>query len=141
MNVCMITGDHARTAVTVGRAANILSRDARVVLCDASPGGAPAYTKLALTLGEADESVDASCALGSECASFRFVATGAGFDALLAAAEQGAPEALACVLKRLSVGARFQPRACPRYGCCGPFARSDQRALSALQPQTRSSAL
>lgn len=109
MNVCMITGDHARTAVTVGRAANILSRDARVVLCDASPGGAPAYTKLATTLGEADESMDASCALGTECESFRFVATGAGFDALLAAAEQGAPEALTCVLKRLSIGARFQP--------------------------------
>jgi cation-transporting ATPase 13A3/4/5 len=109
MNVCMITGDHARTAVTVGRAANILSATARVVLCDALPGGAPAYTKLALTLGEADEAVDAACALGSECESCRFVATGAGFDALLAAAEQGAPEALAFVLKRLSIGARFQP--------------------------------
>ena len=109
MNVCMITGDHARTAVTVGRAANILSRDVRVVLCDAPPGGAPTYTKLALALGEADESVDAACALGNDCESCRFVVTGAGFDALLAAAEQGAPEALACVLKRLSIAARFQP--------------------------------
>ena len=109
MNVCMITGDHARTAVTVGRAANILSRDARVVLCDASPGGPPSYTKLATTLGEADEPADAACVLGTESEGYRFVATGAGFDALLAAAEQGAPEALACVLKRLSIAARFQP--------------------------------
>ena len=109
MNVCMITGDHARTAVTVGRAANILSRDARVVLCDASPGGPPSYTKLATALGEADEPTDAAGVLGTESESYRFVATGAGFDALLAEAEQGAPEALACVLKRLSIAARFQP--------------------------------
>ena len=109
MNVCMITGDHARTAVTVGRAANILSRDARVVLCDAAPGGSPSYTKLATNLGDADEPVDAASVLGTESESYRFVATGAGFDALLAAAEQGAPEALACVLKRLSIAARFQP--------------------------------
>jgi cation-transporting ATPase 13A3/4/5 len=109
MNVCMITGDHARTAVTVGRAANILSRDVRVLLCDASPGGVAAYTKLAMALGEADEAVDGASALGSECESCRFVVTGAGFDALLAAAEQGAPEALACVLKRMSIAARFQP--------------------------------
>ena len=109
MNVCMITGDHARTAVTVGRAANILSRDARVVLCDAVPGGSPSYTKLATNLGDADEPVDAASVLGTESESYRFVATGAGFDALLAAAEQGAPEALACVLKRLSIAARFQP--------------------------------
>jgi magnesium-transporting ATPase (P-type) len=94
MNVCMITGDHARTAVTVGRAANILAQDARVVLCDASPGGSPSYTKLALTPGETDEPADAASVLGSECESYRFVATGAGFDALLTAAEQGAPEAL-----------------------------------------------
>ena len=111
ISTCMVTGDHARTAVTVGRAANILARDARVVLCDApdGAGAAPVYTRLALTAGESDEVVDAATALGLPCAACRFVATGAGFDALLAAAEAGAPEALSTVLDRLSIAARYQP--------------------------------
>jgi cation-transporting ATPase 13A2 len=110
IGVCMITGDHARTAVTVAKACNILARDAAVVLCDAAPGGAaPTYTRLAQTPQEADAPLEAAAALGVECEGARFVATGAGFDALLAAAEQGAPAALSCLVGRLSVAARFQP--------------------------------
>jgi predicted P-type ATPase len=109
VGVCMVTGDHARTAVTVAKAANIIARDAGVVLCDAAPGGALAYTRLAQASGEADEALSAEHALGVECESCRFVATGVGFDALHAAAASGAPEALSVVLSRLSVAARFQP--------------------------------
>jgi predicted P-type ATPase len=109
VGVCMVTGDHARTAVTVAKAANIMARDASVVLCDAAPGGAPAYTRLAQVSGEADEALSAEHALGVECDGCRFVATGAGFDALHAAAAVGAPQALTVVLGRLSVAARFQP--------------------------------
>ena len=109
MGVTMVTGDHARTAVTVAKAANIMARDAAVVLCDAGPDGAPSYTRLAQAHGEADEPLDAARALGPDCAACRFVATGAGFDALRAAATAGEHEALSCVLARLSVAARFQP--------------------------------
>ena len=112
VSVAMVTGDHARTAVTVARAANILTRTARVVVVDAAKeaGAVATFLRLALEPGEADEPLSEAEALGPACAACRFAATGAGFDALLAAAEVGRPEALATVLDRLSVAARFQPQ-------------------------------
>ena len=120
----MVTGDHARTAVTVARAANIVSRDATCILVDAvqSPKDVRqevAYTVLAHAPGTADRQVDAATALGPDCCEHRYVATGAGFDALTAAAEAGSPGALHTVLPRLSVAARFQPH--QKQGVVGLF--------------------
>ena len=120
----MVTGDHARTAVTVARAANIVGHDAACILVDAaqSPAGGrkeAVFTLLAHAPGTADKHVDAATALGPDCADHRYVATGAGFDALTAAAEDGSPEALHTVLPRLSVAARFQPH--QKQGVVGLF--------------------
>lgn len=110
IGVVMVTGDHARTAVTVARAANIMARDAAVVLVDGGEGkGTASYTLLAQTPGAADRPLEEASALGLECCACRFVATGSGFEALRCGAEGGATGALSTVLGRLSVAARFQP--------------------------------
>ena len=106
----MVTGDHARTAVTVARAAAILPRDGLTVLCDgggAGGAGGLAWTRLA-GAGGPDTGVPQAeaLALAPDC---RYVVTGAGFDALLAAAEGGDSGALDCVLSRVAVAARYQP--------------------------------
>lgn len=121
MGVCMVTGDHARTAVTVARAANILGRQDECVLVDAQPGGPAAYTLLALSPGEGvpDRPLPAEEALGEACSACRFVATGAGFAALSAAAEGGDAAPLRCIMRRLSVAARFQPH--QKQGVVGMF--------------------
>ena len=120
----MVTGDHARTAVTVARAANIVGRDVVCVLVDAAPsanGGRPeaCFTVLGHAPGTVDHVVDAATALGPDCDAYRFVASGAGFDALTSAADSGAPEALHAVLPRLVVAARFQPH--QKQGVVGLF--------------------
>lgn len=103
----MVTGDHAMTAVTVARAANIIEGDAAVVLCDAP--GAQGLSWLLLEgrdgpeapLGQAE-----ALRMAPEC---RYVVTGSGFDALLASSEAGDAGPLGIVLSRVAVAARYQP--------------------------------
>jgi predicted P-type ATPase len=109
MGVCMVTGDHARTAVTVARAANILGPEETCMLVDAAASGGATYTLLGLTPVQPDRRLEAEEALGPACAACRFVATGGGFSVLAAAAEDGDTTPLHAVMQRLSVAARFQP--------------------------------
>lgn len=104
----MVTGDHAHTAVTVARAANIIEGDCGVVLCDAPTSAGLAWTRLEGRDGP-EAPLQQEDALRMAEAGCRYVVTGSGFDALLASSEAGDAGPLGVVLSRVAVAARYQP--------------------------------